>query len=74
MSEEFVYFECNDRDLMDEVMATLSQGRNIRYSNLQYRCGWKLWDREDGDWCFQGTASQVIVLQFYGLEVMELPF
>lgn len=72
--EEFVCFECHDHDLMEEVMNTLAQGRNIRYSNLEYRCGWHLWDREDGDWCFRGTISQILVLQFYGLEPWELPF
>lgn len=74
MRTEFVCFECCDYDLMQEVMATLSQGRNIRYSNLEYRCGWRLIDREDGDWCFEGTISQILVLQFYGLEPWELPF
>ena len=71
---EFVCFECCDYDLMQEVINTLSQGRNVRYSNLEYRCGWRLIDREDGDWCFEGTISQILVLQFYGLKPWELPF
>lgn len=73
--EYFVYFTCDD-EVIEEILETLACGRNVRGDFRRgYRCGWTLkYDSGHDEWDFVGTANQIVVLKFFGIEPEELPF
>ena len=64
-----VEFECEDIEVLETAMEAISQGRNIRYNNLRYRCGWVIRDLEDNSYVFRGYLSQALILQMCGIDM-----
>lgn len=67
--EVTVEFECEDVEVLEMAMEAISQGRNIRYRNLRYHCGWEIRDLEDNCYVFSGYLSQALILQMCGIDM-----
>ncbi len=67
--EVSISFECEDTETLEIAMNAISQGRNIRYNNLRYRCGWVIRDLEDNCYVFSGYLSQALILQMCGINM-----
>lgn len=62
-------FTCEDFEEFEQLLEVLARGRNVRGDRRTYKCGWEIVDTTGGEYYFEGTVQQAIVIQMMGYDI-----